>query len=145
MRLIVVSSLFFISFLSCEPDKKIFVKCIQLKDNARVDWYFHSLITNFSRSYIQVVDSKNDSYKVFESFYISNIEMVKDTLKIQLFKNDYKADSAILQNLKLSIFLDTTGGQWNDAASRLGRLMDKNVDHSNPHFVDTYCPNGMCY
>lgn len=145
MKNMIFYSLLVAAFLSCGcTDKKLFVKSIQSDTTVRVDWYFYSLISNFSRSYIQI--SKSDTETIFfESFYISDFTFRTDTLEVQLYKDDFKIDSAALLQSGFKIIIDTTGGIWNQASSRLGRLKRRNVECSKPHFEDSYCPKNECY
>ena len=48
-----------------------------------------------------------------------------DTLTIQVYKNDYKLDKDDAAALGLVVKIDTTGGIWNQASSRVGRLRTK--------------------
>ena len=133
-----------LALLSCSStDKKIFIKSVQGDSSMRVDWYFYSLPTSFSRSYIQLSNA-DTSATIFESFYISDFTCKSDTLSIQLYRNDYKIDSTKLLLSRLKITIDTSGGIWNQASSRLGRLQKKNTDYFKPHFENSYCPNGEC-
>jgi hypothetical protein len=127
------------------PDKKLFIKSVQADDTKRVDWYFFSLISGFSRIYLQYVDKDAKADTFFESFYLSDSNKTKDTLTIQVYKNDYKLDTNKVKALGLVIKMDTTGGIWNQASSRLGRLQSKNVNFKHSHFADSYCPRGECY
>lgn len=132
--------------MSCHSgDRKIYIKSLNIGDSARVDWYFYSLLTNFSKSSIQFSNVDRDGVIIFESFFISDISLMADTLKVQLFKNEFNIDSAMLLNGGLNIIVDTTGGEWNQASSRLGRLQSKNIDLFKHHFEDSYCPNMECY
>ena len=109
----------------------------------RVDWYFFSLLSNFSISYLQVNDTvEGNTHVFFESFYLSDVEFSNDTVKIQVYKNDYKLDANAVPNLHVTI--DTSGGIWNQASSRLGRLQRRNVDFYKPHNENTYCPKNEC-
>jgi hypothetical protein len=131
--------------LSCSSaDKKIFIKSEKSGSSIRVDWYFYSLPSNFSRSYIQLSKADNES-KVFESFYISDFNLKGDTLSVQLYRNDFEVDSVLLKKNGFNISVDTTGSIWNQASSRLGRLQRKNVDYFKPHIEDSYCPENECY
>lgn len=137
-------SLFIVLNISCNSqDKKIYIKSIKSPSEKRIDWYFYSLISNFSRSYLQFEGKEDNPF--FESFYLSDIFMQEDTLYIKVYKNDYKLDSLFISKYKLNVVIDTTGKIWNQASSRLGRLQRKGVDFFKPHFTNTYCPNGECY
>jgi hypothetical protein len=139
-------SLFVLILLSCHSqDRKIFVKSLNANSSKRIDWYFYSLLNNFSRSYVQLSQNNENSVTIFESFFISDINLKGDTLKVELYKNDYKIDSTEVFRRRLIITVDTTGKMWNQASSRLGRLQKKNVDYFKPHFEDSYCSNGECY
>lgn len=123
---------------------KIYIKSVKYESDSRFDWYFYSLLSNFSRSYIDLVDKNNDSKRVFESFFVSDIRISEDTLTIQLYKNQYSLEKSFLQSKTIIISIDTTGGIWNQASSRLGRLQRKNANFYVPHEVDSFCPNGEC-
>ncbi|RXK59777.1 hypothetical protein ESA94_12010 [Lacibacter luteus] len=145
MKKMIFYSLLVVFFLSCgSADKKLFIKSMQLNTSVRVDWYFYSLVSNFSRSYIQISKSDTET-KFFESFYISDFNFRADTLAVQLYKNGYKIDSAALLQSGFKIIIDTTGGIWNQASSRLGRLQRRNIECSKPHFEDSHCPKNECY
>lgn len=140
MQKMIFYSLIITVHLSCSSmDKKIFIQSNQVDSLTRCDWYFFSELSNFSRSYIQL--AKSDSTDIlFESFYITDFSCMSDSLSVQLFKNDFKIDSSKLALHGLKIKIDTTGGIWNQASSRLGRLQKKQVDYFKPHFADSYCP-----
>jgi hypothetical protein len=126
-------------------DKKLFIKSVQVSEEKRVDWYFYSLISNFSRSYLQYEDKEAGQHTFFESFYLSDFSKIGDTLTIQGYKNDYKLDKDNAATLALVVRIDTTGGIWNQASSRLGRLQRKNVNFEQFHYADSYCPKNECY
>lgn len=143
MKLLFGIFLFFL--FSCGHDrKKIYIQSVQTQSDSRFDWYFYSLLTNFSRSYIQIQEKNNDPTTFFESFYMSEMKIKADTLIISLFRNDYEIDSSFINSLDFKISIDTTGEIWNQASSRLGRLNGKNVDNTKPHFADTYCARPDC-
>jgi hypothetical protein len=145
MKLLSTIGLLFVIFVACfKPDKKIYIKSIMLK-NQRVDWYFYSLISNFSRSYVELSNNELSENVFFESFFVSDINLNHDTLYIEVYENNYKLDSAAILKTNIKIVVDTTGKVWNQASSRLGRLQRKDVDFSKPHFSDSYCPKGECY
>ena len=126
-------------------DKKLFIKSVQLNETKRVDWYFHSLIGGFSRSYLQSEGKDAEQHAFFESFYLSDFSKVGDTLTIQIYKNDYKLNKDNTAALGFVVKIDTTGGIWNQASSRLGRLQTKNINFEQFHFADSYCPKNECY
>lgn len=129
------------------PDKKIFIKSIQAADGKRIDWYCNSLPGGLSKSYLQYEDKAGEQHTFLESSYLSDIRKQGDTLIIQVWKsdgNDYQVDYDNAQALELITKLDTTGGQWNGAENRLGRLQKKSVDVNHYHFSDSYCPNSQC-
>jgi hypothetical protein len=141
--------IFFIAiFFSCQyPNKKIFIKSVRIDTSVRVDWYFYSHLNNFSRSYLQIHrdEGENEGVVFLESFFISDINFNADTLKIQLYKNDYKANLGLFLDKGLNISFDTLGGIWNQASSRLGRLQKRKVDYFKPHSADSYCLHRECY
>ena len=126
-------------------DKKLYIKSVRLSKANRVDWYFHSLIGGYTRSYLQYVDENNVQKTFFESFYLSDFGNNGDTLTIQVYMNDYKLDKAKADALGLVIKIDTTGRICNQASSRLGRLQSKHVDFKKYHFEDSYGPKYECY
>ena len=127
------------------PDTKLFIKSIQVDNTKRVDWYFFSLIGDFSQSYLQYEDKEKGQRAFFKSFFLSDFNKQGDTLTIQLWSNDYELDKMKFTALGLVVRIDTTGDQWNQASSRLDRLRQKNVDIKHYHFEDSYCAKGECY
>jgi hypothetical protein len=109
-------------------------------EKVRVDWYVHSSIGGFAPDYLQI--STNDKAPFFSSFYLTGINYQNDSLHISLWKNEYELNQAMLNGIKVSI--DTSGGQWNNSESRLGRLQGRHVNINEPHFSDSFCPNGEC-
>lgn len=110
---------------SCgKESKKIYIKCIKADPSKRIDWYFYSLSSNFSKSFIQVTDGENTT-KILESFAVTDIVINADTISIQLYENKYILDSSSFFSNGFNIVIDTTVGIWNQASSRLGRLQKK--------------------
>lgn len=139
-KIFLVVSIF---FSACkERQEKIYIKSVLPDSNQRIDWYFFSAVSNFSRSYLQLHESTGDK-TFFESFYLSDMKVSNDTLTIQVYRNDYKLDIDKIKRFR--IIIDTSGGIWNQASSRLGRLQRKNVDFNSPHFQDSFCPKNECY
>lgn len=131
--------------LSCSSSrKKIFIMAKQVNSTTRYDWYLYSGLSNFSRSYIQIVKEGISTNILFESFYITDFNYMSDTLSIQLYKNEFKIDSQKLALSGVKVVIDTTGGIWNQASSRLGRLQKKGINYYKPHFTESYCPQNEC-
>jgi hypothetical protein len=124
--------------------KKLFIKSVRLDNNKHIDWYFFSNTSNFSRSYLQFKKNNSETVLFFESFFLSDINEQADTLTIQIYKNDYKLYENMLKDRKIVVIIDTTGGIWNQASSRLGRLIRKNVDVTKFHYTDSFCPKMEC-
>lgn len=124
-----------------EPTKKIYIKSVKVSDNVRIDWYVHSSITSYVPDYLQI--SSDDDKPFFKSSYLANITFRNDSLFVSLWKGGYeKLDDARIKGITLIV--DTTSGQWDDAISRIGRLKDGYVDISVPHFVDVACSKPYC-
>ena len=140
-------TIIFLSGCMSAPDKKIFIKSIQLTDGKRIDWYFNKLPGGYSKSYLQYEDKTGQRHTFLEGTYLSDFIQKGDTLIVQVWKNDgydYQLDYDKSHSLGLITRLDTTGKQWNQAESRLARLQKKKVDVENYHFAESSCPNGDC-
>jgi len=133
----------FTALLSCKdrPERKIFVKSILLSGETRIDWYVHSSVSNFAPDFLQL--STNDKTPFFVSFYLSDIKYKNDTLFVSLWKGDYdKLDKDIIGGITVKI--DSSGTNSNDAMSRIGRLKDAGVDIFAPHLKDAPCVGEEC-
>lgn len=144
MKIVLVFISIIILATSCLYERKVYVKSVKVNSTTRIDWYVLPAFSNVGRSYLQISVAKKKPVNLLESFSLSDIHINKDTLQIQLFQNDIVIDSAMVAKYGFTIAIDTTGGQWNDADTRLDRLANKKVDTYHPHFVDSYCINYGC-
>jgi hypothetical protein len=101
-------------------------------------WYCYSNIGGFSGSKIDFEDKTNGKTETIESFYLSDINVDKDTLKLQLWKNDTSGMNISKIPCFKNIQIDTTGDQnKNGIDARISRIIDAKIDYSKPHNFDS--------
>lgn len=131
----------FVCFISCNKDKKIYIKSLNLDQNKFINWYIYSDIEDYSPDYIEFSEGKSDKL-IFEADQLTNINRRKDSLVFQVEGSYGSArvidiykfiDSSSIKAWGFKIIIDTTGHFENTSSSGLPRLHKKKVDIFKPH------------
>jgi hypothetical protein len=113
--------------------KKIYIYSTS-NDCVNINWYCYSNIGGFSSSNIEFADKNTGYTLVMSNYYISDIEIKKDNLKIQFWSGDTSGIIASKIPCFKHILIDTTGDQnKNGIDARISRILEANIDYTKPH------------
>jgi hypothetical protein len=122
-------------------DKPFYIKTVKINNQTRLNWYFYSLITDYSVDKVEI-QSNGKRTEIFDAPILTDISFRNDTLVFQLEHLSYRdghtfsfIDTAYIQSLGYKYLIDTTGVFLNEKYQRLQRL--KNMDISKPHYINT--------
>jgi len=115
------------------PENPIYLKTIQ-NDSIIINWTCRSTIGSFCCSELEITNLRTGLATKVLNEYISNINLKKNILEVELWKNDkYNLDTLTVDYLN-NILIDTTGNQnRNGTAARISRLQDAQIDFTKPH------------
>jgi hypothetical protein len=103
-----------------------------------IDWYCYSDIGSFANSKIEFRKKGVSDIVTLEGYYVSDIEISKDTLKIQLWRNNISGMNISKIPCFKIIQIDTTGDQnKNDIEARMARIIKAKIDYTKPHHFDS--------
>jgi hypothetical protein len=141
MKKVITTSLLYLFLCSCDiPEKgkqkeqrKLYIfshydACIN------INWYCYSTIGGFSVSLVDFVDKKTNSLYTIRSFYLSDVDVYGDTLKLELWSKDTSGLTLSGIPCFKFIVIDTNGDQnKNGIEARISRMIDAKIDYTRPH------------
>lgn len=99
-----------------------------------IDWYFYSKIGGFSNSIIEFRRRDTKDTVTLESYYLSDIQIADNALKIQLWSNDTAGIDILQIPCFVHVEIDTSGDQnKNGIDARITRIIEAGVDYTKPH------------
>jgi len=120
-----------------KQQNKIFIYSAS-NDCVNIDWYCYSNVGGFSISKVDFKNKSDKSIGTIESFYLSDIEINKDTLKLQFWNSDTSGINISKISCFKNIKVDTTGNQnKNGIDARVSRIIDAKIDYTKRHNFDS--------
>ena len=107
-------------------------------DCVSIDWYCYSNIGGFSNSKVEFRNKDNNNIVTIENYYISDILVLGDTLKLQFWSKDTSGINISKIPCFKNIKIDATGDQnKNGIDARISRILNKKIDYTKPHNFDS--------
>lgn len=99
--------------LGCQEDKRLTIKIIEV-ENGYYEWYYYSLITNYSPDRIDFVDENCERTLVYEGRNVMNVDLEKSKIIIECHDCDTVKFNPLEKN-QIQIIENDNPYQFQDA------------------------------
>jgi hypothetical protein len=104
----------------CQEEKRFTVKVINTK-NGSYEWYYYSLITNYSPDRIDFVDENCERILIYEGHNVMNVDFEESKLVIECFDCD-TIELNLLKNNQIKIIENKNSREAYDAIRKRDSL-----------------------